>query len=301
MASNTKTELTEQIIVIPIKDIVIDRQWNGRSGDYKADSGDEEQHTFIDLVRAIQVNGQDTPVTLRQYNNKLYLTAGFRRCDAILHIAQVTGEKNPTVKAIIKNLDETQARALNIRENTGREDLKPPDLAWALWDLALLYKKNGKKVVSVDISGEIGKSQPYVSRLLKIMEFVKPSITKAWRESNIAYSVDELYKIATIPKTEQDAAWNALISGKEEGSNDKGPNSWVKTARNKASSIAELLGKLERQKLIDTSGLDFQTHIELLVKIKGNCNARQKASISSAAQKAYDKALETEEEIDEED
>jgi hypothetical protein len=66
---------------------------------------------------------------------------------------------------------------------------------------------------------------------------------------------------------------------------------WLDAAKKKAASLGELFGRLEKNELIDTSGLSFETHLDLLMKVNKKATARQKASISKAAQKAYDEAL----------
>lgn len=281
--------VTDQIILVPLKDMIVEPAFNGRSGDFTADKGGEEDNDFDNLVESIKTKGQDEPVRVVPKGKKFFLVAGFRRFAAISKIAEEKKDPNATIKAISRDMTQVEMRSLNLRENTSRDQLKGADLAWSIHDL--WKQMGGTETSDVAVSKEIGLSQPYVSRLLRIMREVGTKVTDMWRNSPVKVSVGEMESLCKVVKDEQMTAYKKLLSKKDSGGAEKGPNAWVETARKKAASIGELLGKLEREALIDTSKLKFDEHIEYVVKLKDKVTAAQKRSIAKAAQAGYEKGL----------
>jgi ParB/RepB/Spo0J family partition protein len=302
MASKKSGTEAEQIVTLALKDIIADFAWNARSGDWRADSGtpDDEnkgEHTFENLVKSIQARGQDTPVTVRPSKKagKYELTAGFRRYAAIAKIGELTKNPNVTIKAVVKKQNDAEARAENIRENTARDELKGPDLAWSVHELWKLQAAGGAAPSDSAIADEIGKSQPYVSKLLRIMKGVTTKVTDQWRASRVAITVNEMASLVGKDKAEQEAEFKRIVESKGGAAGGQGAgggqNAWFDAAKKKAETLGALFGKLEKNELIDTSGLSFDTHLDYLMKVNKKATARQRASIAKAAQKGYDDAL----------
>jgi ParB/RepB/Spo0J family partition protein len=289
------TKKNEQYIDIPLKDIVADFAWNARSGDFKADTGGkEEEHNFGDLVKSMKQRGQDTPIVVRPKGKKFSLTAGFRRYAAMMQIAEETKNPNLTIKAVVKDQTEAAARAENIVENTARDDLKGPDLAWAVHQLFVLEQTGGNTLTDSAMAEMVGKSQPYISKLLRIMKGVTTKVTDAWRSSKIAVTVNDMNSLVSVAKGEQEAEFKRILESKGGAAGGQGAhsgNAWLDSAKKKAADIGTLLGRLEKQELIDTSGLAFDTHLDLCLKVNKKANARQRAQIAKAATKAYEDAL----------
>jgi len=289
------TKKNEQYIDIPLKDIVADFGWNARSGDFKADTGGkDEEHNFKDLVNSMKQRGQDTAVVVRPKGKKFSLTAGFRRYAALLEIAEETKNPNLTIKAVVKDQTDAAARAENIVENTARDDLKGPDLAWAVHQLYVLEKTGGKEMTDSAMAEMVGKSQPYISKLLRIMKGVTTKVTDAWRSSKIAVTVNDMNSLVSVAKAEQEAEFKRILESKGGAAGGQGAHSgtaWLDSAKKKAADIGALLGKLEKNELIDTSGLAFDTHLDLCLKVNKKANARQRTQIAKAATKAYEEAL----------
>jgi hypothetical protein len=101
------------------------------------------------------------------------------------------------------------------------------------------------------------------------------------------------------------AAFNALvrlIPDGEGGETETKASTWVETKKKKAAEIGAVLGELEQLELINTDGLDFDTHIEYLVKIPSKATANNRRSIAAAARKAWQTAKDfVEEEPENED
>lgn len=288
----------QNVVKIPLRDIHVDYEWNSRSGDWTQDEGDDESSNFNSLMMSIEQNGQDTPVTVKPHGkNKYFLVEGFRRFTAISKIAEKTGEKGATIDAVIKNLTESQAAELNVRENSAREDLKGPDLAWGLYRIYVTRTKEngGQAPTDSALALSMGKTQQYVSRLMRIMKQTNPEVTKAWRDSTIQLSITEMEEIAKLnDHALQLKAYKEKIGTKDpEGKKATGRGEWVNAAKRKAAEIGHLLGTLEVNDLVDTAGLEFDNFDAMKVwlpKLNKDATVPQKRAIAKAAQEAYDKA-----------
>lgn len=288
----------DQIILVPLKDIIAEPTFNGRSGDFTADKGGEEDNDFDALVESIKTKGQDEAVRVVPKGKKFFLVAGFRRFAAISKIAEEKKDPAATIKAISREMTEVEMRSMNLRENTSRDQLKGADLAWSIHDL--WKKMGGTETSDVAVAKEIGLSQPYVSRLLRIMREIQTKVTDMWRNSPVKVSTGEMESLCKVDKAEQLDAYKKLL-GKKADSGEKGPGAWVESAKKTAAKVAALLGKLEKNGLIDTSELKFPDHIDYLLKIKKTCTAKQRTAIIKAADTAYQEALTAEEEEVEEE
>lgn len=297
----------EQVFEIPISKIKADLEWNARHGLITEDSGDESKNNFTDLVNSIEAKGQDTPVIVRPVGNggNFSLVAGFRRYLAIQAIGKKQTNPNITIKAYIRNYSELEAQAENIRENTARDDLRGPDLAWAIDRLAKTYKAKGLNPTSVMLAAEIGKNQGYVNKLMRIMEKTEQSkVSKLWRDAPFQVSISDMEKIATYESDRQVAAFEEITKNRS-GSGGQGAGGgrgkWLEAALTKAESVGALLGKLAKAEVIDCDGLDFgeADHVRLCVKFKEDATAGQVTKVGNALQKGYDASLKAKAETDE--
>lgn len=204
----------EVILHVPLTDIFADYDWNSRSKkNVLAQETDGAQDTTLrgehrtdglgidGLKLNIRDNGQDTPCILRKVEggkslggkktDKPYeLIAGFRRYTAIEMLLaskedqefckannqpnMVPNTANGTILAVVRTLTPLQARILNVRENTYRQNLDTPDL---LGSVAELVKA---KMSQTSIGQELGITQGYVSKLVTIAALPK-AIIAHWK------------------------------------------------------------------------------------------------------------------------
>jgi ParB/RepB/Spo0J family partition protein len=286
----------DKIVHIPLRDLIVDMEWNVRYGDWTADSGtgdsdDSGGHEFKELKASIGTKGQDTPIVVRPKGKKYQVVVGFRRFAAISQLADEAKDKNATIKAVVKNLNDAEAFAENMRENTARENLNAPDSAFGILRIHDSQKAAGGTPTSVSLATETGLNQSYVAMLLRIMLGLKPAIAQAWRKAKVKVSLKELEKIAKLEKTEQDKAFQEAIKNKEAIA--KGPNAWVDGAVKRAEDIGTLIGSLERDELIDAGALSFEAHILVwFPKLNKKATTSQKRKIAKAAEDAWAKAKE---------
>jgi ParB-like chromosome segregation protein Spo0J len=258
----------DKIVEIKLTDIHADYDWNCRTGNpaEAGDSGGEaEENEFKGLIESIRARGQDQAVTVKPRGKGFFLVVGFRRYSAMQVIAE--GNKNATIKCIVKTLSDIEAKSLNIRENTARKQVSPPDLMKGLADLRDLHRKSGGAPTIDALAAEVGMGRGYASRLFKIKDNVLPKILEAWHKAPASIGVNKMEEIAKFDKPRQEEAFEAMLPKAGRGSrSDK--KAWLESAHNEAIRVGTFLGKLEHLKLINTDGLDFSKHLEHCVKVK---------------------------------
>lgn len=243
-----------RIMNLPISDIFVDPTWNTRSGIGEgASGGSDDENSDEGLLLSIKARGQDEEVLVRptpkEYKVKqpYMLVYGYRRLWAISKIAAEAGNKNPTIKAKAEEMTEAEARSRNLRENTGRENLDACDVCFGI---ARILEADPQKP-GTQIAQEVGLSQPYVAKHLRIITGLKKSLLQKWRDSvGKKPSVDAMVKLAAAEKGEQEAGFNALVGKEGEGSDNKGPNAWKDSSKAKAVKVGAFLGLLARENLI---------------------------------------------------
>jgi ParB/RepB/Spo0J family partition protein len=272
----------EQIVWLSLSDVDADYGWNGRSGAWeKDDAGDKDDDeagekgdfsnnvSFPKFKSSIAVEGQDTPMFCRQAlkaGGKVRLVSGFRRHRAISELASEKREgSNPAfrglLKVIVREMNDAQARAMNIRENVARSSLRKADLAWSILDLA----KTGETDSSIALT--IGKSQPYVSKLHVIATKLQPKVLKMWRDANHKITVNQIEKISEMQNQEELLV--AALSGsdgEEGGESTRGPDGWKVTKKKEAEKIGHMLGRLAARDVIDVAGVSADSIVDVLIE-----------------------------------
>ena len=128
-----------------------------------------DQERLAELAAAIKSQGIIEPLIVRFYSGtgvgqeQYELIAGERR----LRAARLAGlEKVP---ALVRDLDNRGALEMALVENLAREDLNAVEEGRAL---ARLHKEFGQS--HDDIAARIGKSRPYVSNSIRLLELPEP-------------------------------------------------------------------------------------------------------------------------------
>ncbi len=302
MASE-KSVTTDVEQQIPLAEIHVDSKWNVRSGDWASDNSESPNDSnFKDLMASIAKDGQDEAVTVRPRKGnvgpqKYDLVCGFRRFAAIQAIT--TGDKAPTIRAVVKNLSDAQARALNLRENTARQNLSGADLAFGVHDLVQRYKIEGRKATSVDVAAELGKNQAYIGRLMEIMARLSKPLAQKWRESKVELPYLKVHAISKLDADRQAEQWEIDFGEKKKEDKIKGPGAWIETAMATARQFGATIGFLEAAGLIDAKGLDFEGDMdswfrkwdpekkEFNVSLNKKAEVKDRGKIAKEADRAY--------------
>lgn len=152
--------------LIPLKDIRPDPSQPRKKFD---------QEKLDELAQSVKSQGIIEPITVRFIENDAcyQIVTGERRFRAA-QTARLT-----EVPCIVKELNDQEVLTFQIIENLQREELSPVDEAVALKKLL------GSGLTQSDISKLIGKSQPYVSQSIKILDLPE-SILKETQESGVS-------------------------------------------------------------------------------------------------------------------
>jgi hypothetical protein len=201
-----------------------------------------------------------------------------------------------TLRAIVKPLTEGEAKVLNLRENTARDDLTTPDLMMAVNGIAQSQKLTGGQ-----IADRLGKSQGHIDQLLRIGK-CHADILQHWRHggefrglpSSCRATVRELNEIAKETDGQKQLEdYTRLLQSKLPSADEAENNQWIRAAKNKAIKLGQLFGNLEKVGFlkVKVEG-DWTDFVERMVKTGNKEPTRRQAkSIAKAAQDAYAEAL----------
>ncbi len=124
-----------------------------------------------ELARAIESQGVIEPLVVRRIangnaNGALYeLIAGERRLRAAKHAGLAT------VPIVVRDVDERAALEMSLVENIAREELNAVEEARAFVQLSKEFSLSHEQ-----IAGRIGKSRPYVSNIVRLLDLPAPVI-----------------------------------------------------------------------------------------------------------------------------
>jgi ParB/RepB/Spo0J family partition protein len=132
----------------------------GRNNPRKVKPDREAHHRLVALIRS---QGLLQPLVVRcaEDNSKRYqVVAGNRRLAAL---REVHRDEDPKIPCVLRDVDRTEAEALSLGENFGREAMHPLDEAEAF---ARLARDDAKGVDA--IAAEFGVSERYVRQRMKL-------------------------------------------------------------------------------------------------------------------------------------
>ena len=280
-----------QVYDISIKDIKIKWDWNTRTGNWKGGTSAENESGYDDLKHSMETVGQEQPVVIRPNTTggkePFELVSGFRRTAVALEL------KWDTVKAMVLQMTNLEARENNIRENTARADLKGPDLAFGLADLKKEYLASKKPWVQAAVAQTLGLNQGYVNMLDKIMTKLDESIAKQWHEAPVSVPIQAMAKLADVEPAKQPEAFEKLLkdqAGKADGRSKKGKEQLLVQS---AERVGKLLGRLVYADYIQVTRLeadDREFWSIMGVSIPEDME-EVPADMIKAANKAYQEAL----------
>jgi predicted XRE-type DNA-binding protein len=301
-----------------------------------SETNGKEGSGLAGLSKGILLDGQDEPVILRPVDKEGFyrkgvktpyaLVAGFRRYEAIRRLnnpvvstKDVPGEVSAelgklietrkaekktlvpntadgTIRAVVRNLSEKDAEILNLRENTQRDDLTPPDLMMAVRRL-----ENTHGLKQQEIANSLGIQQGHVSKLSKVAK-CHEDILHHWRNggefqglpSSCRATIMELVDVGAEPdKQKQLEAYLRILQSKLPATAEDN-NQWVVSAKKKAMRIAAQLGTLEKHEFLTVNVEEdgWKDYMEHFVKNgKKELTSRQAKSVAKAAFEAYTEAL----------
>lgn len=188
--SKARTKPVPGARLIPISDIITDP-------DQPRKKFDEEK--LKELSQSIKSKGVIEPLTVRlaEGDGRYQIVTGERRFKA----AQLAGLQE--IPCIIKHLSNEEILTYQLIENLQREDLSPIDEANALKKLL------EQDLTQVEVSKLIGKSQPYISQILKILDLPKNILQQAK-----TISVTKEHLLQLVKSKDPESLWQEIKTGK---------------------------------------------------------------------------------------
>lgn len=286
---------------VELSKIHADFSWNSRAERNIKDMADTENAGFEVWARGIGQSGQLQACILRNTNGLLLngkktdkpyeLIVGFRRFMAITllnsgqYAADAKKEKRPvvanlpdgTILAEVREVkDAVAARILNGVENTGRKNLKAPDLVFLVRDL----QKDG--MAQVPIADALGITQGWVSKLLKVAG-LPPAVLDHWRDEKPIAGVTtkdgtfkleagssgkatgreltepEMRALAELKGSPEEitARYIRLVKPTPQGEGDGAPETTKDKVKEEVAYIAGLMGCMVRAGVLDNGSLDW--------------------------------------------
>ncbi len=253
-----------------------------------------------EMEEARPCDGQDVPITLRPHpkpNSKYQWVPvlGFCRLAALTQLAQeandpmfkgnkLAREKDPKIRAFVRNLTDEDALKMQIRENTARMDLTTADICSAVGRLRTVHR-GPTPLSQLQCAAMIGKSQGFVGRLFHILDKVKdPELLNTWRKSpaKLPGGAAGMESIVDHPTAEeQDEAFRIAVGGQKKSSN-AGPDGWAKVAAREAYLQGERLGHAEKGealKVIDSTLL-ADAYLTVFVPLKAPPSAKDEDKVT---------------------
>lgn len=280
-----------EIVVIPLAKVKADFKWNSRPEAETTVSEVEneiEGSSFGQLMESIDAKGQKEPVKVRPKGSGFELVYGFRRYAAIRELAKKNGTKDPTIRCVVENLTDIEAREENMRENLARKQLSPSMTCKGLLELKSFY---GDKLSVTALADRVGINRPYASMMINtIGAKLKPELLEKWYGEASETGVNRVEAVAKLEPEKQEEAWKNTVATGGRGNKSDGKAA----LESKAMEVGAYLGTLVGHNLIDATALVFnsaETLKILGVKVKDDTSAEDVKFFADAALTSFAEAV----------
>lgn len=318
------TNPKEEVLEIPLEDIVADYAWNSRSqANVLSEDPEGDGGGLSALAAGMRAVGQEEPITVRPNREKKgpkrnhlknessyapwELVHGFRRFEAakknnadpkwVEHYAKegrpvILNVKNGCILARIKDLDERQAILKNFRENVGRIQLEPPEM---LTGIARLLRSPVSMKIS-EIAENQSLSLPTVTRYANMAVGLDPSIIQHWKFGGAfeevtvpkRVSLEEMEVISRLPRGEQVSAYKDVLLGRAAKANVK---TWFQVAEKSAARAGAYLAKLQKAGVITISSKPWEECLEVVMRVPGAAKEKAREKLAKILSEAFAEEL----------
>lgn len=246
-----------ETVTLRAGDIIVDDEWNSRRPDGSAaliPSADRAGAELSDaqLIDDIRARGLINPPRVRAVAGGFQVVAGNRRvkaCQAIDEDMEVLCTLQ--TEQHDHDADELRALADNIAENVHRRDLKPFELAAALFKI---HTAN-PDVPIAELAEVVGLTAGYCYELLAVATKACPELWDIFRRYGYrmpgAIRWNDLLKVCRLPKHKQLEAWNKLVDeqlGRDNGQRKPKPKrASTRQLRRYLRQVAQIPGDAQYQ------------------------------------------------------
>jgi ParB/RepB/Spo0J family partition protein len=204
----TRNPENVRITVDLTKDVYINPELNARMlGDSEAKVQElaAQIETTNGLLQAIGV--YKTPESrLKEHGRPYELGFGYRRCAALAHLAESTGDQSWIlhVPATLKEEATTQQRYLDqLIENYARRDMHPIELANAM---VRVIDDPEAETTQAELGRLMGISEPVVSKYIKVARTLSDEVQSMCLDEKFSYSHALVIADAGLPEDQQKIA-----------------------------------------------------------------------------------------------
>ena len=236
----------------------------GPSPDMSVD-GDPDEPGIEGFAGGLEAVGQEVPADVRPHPlgedappdpdgkpRPYSLVVGFRRYSASAwleeHGRSVKYLQPGQLRVRVHHaLTEAQARQMNVGENVARKNLTTPDLVYAVRELL----KVDPALTGVRLATMYGKSETYMTNVLKVAAKVREGTFRRWRESlTKPLPIVELSRVADCIASEQEDAYQLALDAYEHKRGPSDDKAWYKSALRKARDAGTMLGRAQQRGLL---------------------------------------------------
>jgi hypothetical protein len=304
MANQKKNTVSEEILEgeeiqeLPLSEVEANFNWNSR-GNVDSNSG-----KTAEIKASLALNGQEVPAIARPMpggkrgKQTCSIVCGFTRYQLLSEIAKESGNKNPTIKVVVRSMTEAEALKLNVRENMARETLSDADLVFAVGRLIKLEPA----ITDTALGQSIGMSQPYAGTLKKIASKIKPTILTDWRENKVTKdpatpdakarhtaTIKQMKELADAMPDRQDEEYAKVCAEVKGGG---GSASWKDGVIERAKEQGVLFGRLFKLGAMPKLASDFfPKYLGLLISIPTHAGRAKKADGSEGGKAEVTEAM----------
>lgn len=229
--------MSQQIVDLPLSQVVPNRALGN-------DRTVFDETALRDLAESIRINGLAQPITVRCVDTNapfLYeVIAGERRYRAHKLIDGQT-----TIRAIIVDMDDKQASAVMLAENTGRKDLDPIDEARAY------QRRLSQGWDKKDLAQKAGVSQQVITNRVKLLS-LREDLQHMVRTGQLQVGYAQIIADAALDTNRQ------LIAFRKLSSNPAPTPTWL---RQECAQLAEAQAQTDMFDNILFSGATFDAKI----------------------------------------
>jgi ParB-like chromosome segregation protein Spo0J len=269
--------------VVHVSEIDADFGWNcrlesrtrseGPSPDTSVD-GDPDEPGIEGFAGGLEAVGQEVPAIARLHPlgkaapRPYSLVVGFRRYSAATwleeHGRSVKGLAPGQLRVVVhEGLSEVEARRMNVGENVARRNLTTPDLVCGVRELL----KVDPGLTGERLATTYGKSQSYMSNVLKVAHKLREGTFKRWRESVVKpLPLVELSRVADEIASKQEEAYQLALDAYDHRRGATDDKAWYRAALRKARDAGTMIGRAEQRGILklDTQAVLDDEDTELI-------------------------------------
>jgi len=301
---------------IRLSDIAADWDWNARTPASVAQGTESDSGGDLsDLCASLRKTGQLAAVVVRPNVHRKGLTkdrakgtevfppyelsAGFRRFAAV-RLCNEAAKKNEvavkdlpngTIRAVVRDLDDLQAKLVNGRENV-RNPLEPPELMAHL--LSLVMPPFSMK--ETDVAEDQGLSFSTVHKYVTVGKAICLPVLSHWRSGGDfdgvsvpkRASFEEIEEVSKYPTDKQPGAYKIVLLSKAEQAEKK---DWFLWAEKSALRAGRYVARLVKEGVVTRTSVPWVDALDAILPVPAKARRRAREALAARVEEGFEKAM----------